>query len=79
MTRRFRMGLFLCLAAATGLHLRPCLWTIKGGCEPEPSAPHAAPAPEMTVAQVRGRRPSLGDLSAGPALVGIQAAVAETR
>jgi len=73
------MGLFLCLAAATGLHLRPCLWTLRGGCEPQPSIVQPVPGLELTVAQVRGRRPSLGDLSGGPTLVGIQAAVAETR
>ncbi len=73
------MGLFLCLAAATGLHLRPCLWTLRGGCEPESSRGQHTPAPELTVAQVRGHRPSLGDLSGGPTLVGIQAAVAKTR
>ncbi len=28
MTKRFRLGLFLALAAAVGLHLRPCLWCL---------------------------------------------------
>lgn len=37
MTRRFRLGLFLCLAAAVGLHVRPCALTLAEG-EDEASA-----------------------------------------
>lgn len=43
MTRSFRLGLFVCLAAAVGLHLRPCLATLVMGGE-EGCVPPAAVA-----------------------------------
>jgi len=79
MSRRFRMLLFLCLAAATGLHLRPCLGTLRGGVEPEMGGTVQVPGPDSLVAAERQERPSLGDLSEGPTLVGLQAAVVEAR
>lgn len=84
MSRRFRMLLFLCLAAATGLHLRPCLGTLRGGAEPEMARPEKAgdleaPEADSLVVAERQERPSLGDLSEGPTLVGLQAAVVEPR
>ncbi len=79
MSRRFRMTLFLCLAAATGLHLRPCLWTLRGGCEPAPALEQRDASLPSMVAVERGGRPSLGGLLAAPTLVGIEAAVAEAR
>ena len=79
MSRRFRMLLFLCLAAATGLHLRPCLGTLRHGIEPEvPDAVEANGTDSLVVAE-RQQRPSLGELSEGPTLVGLQAAVVEAR
>ena len=34
MTRRFRLSLFVCLAAAVGLHVRPCIVTLLHGGAP---------------------------------------------
>ncbi len=79
MSRRFRMLLFLCLAAATGLHLRPCLGTLRGGAEPQGEEAHEARGPDSLVIAERHERPSLGELSEGPTLFGLQAAVAEAR
>ncbi len=79
MSRRFRMLLFLCLAAATGLHLRPCLGTLRSGIEPVVPDPVEAASPDSLVVADRQQRPSLGELSEGPTLVGLQAAVVEAR
>jgi hypothetical protein len=79
MSRRFRMLLFLCLAAATGLHLRPCLGTLRRGIEPGVPDPVEAASPDSLVVADRQQRPSLGELSEGPTLVGLQAAVVEAR
>lgn len=79
MSRRFRMTLFLCLSAATGLHLRPCIGTLRGGCDPQPSVTPGDSLESAFVVAERGARPSLGDLSTPPTLVGLEAAVAEAR
>lgn len=81
MTRRFRLGLFVCLAGAVGLHVRPCVLTlVMGGpteaCAEEP-APRAAlaaatPAPSALV------RPGLDAMLDPPAVVGVRTARAKS-
>ena len=68
MSRRFRLTLFVGLAAATGLHLRPCVGTLRGDGA-------AAPA----VAADLGQRPALGALDDAPTRVGADATLAEVR
>jgi hypothetical protein len=78
MSRRFRLVLFLCLAVATGLHLRACLGTLWGA--PSPSAGASSPALAVrTASEGRAPRPSLGEMGAAPTRIGLEAAVAEAR
>lgn len=48
MTRRFRTGLFISLAAAVGLHLRPCLVCVSD-CDGPVCQPDQDATPERVV------------------------------
>ncbi|MEM9800296.1 MAG: hypothetical protein AAGA20_08220 [Planctomycetota bacterium] len=75
MTRTFRLGLFVCLAAAIGLHVQPCVLSLV--CD-GPSEDRAVPAvrverPSPALALVAAtprvadaRRPALDALASEP-------------
>ncbi|MEM1448345.1 MAG: hypothetical protein AAF957_04530 [Planctomycetota bacterium] len=85
MTRRFRLGLFVCLAGAVGLHVRPCVFTLVMGGPTEacvdqgaPRASLAAAEPEEAQAVRPGpERPGLDAMLAPPTVVGLRTARAK--
>lgn len=92
MTRRFRLSLFICLAAAVGLHVRPCIVTLLHGGAPSPmdcgvvlqfagQAPESSGSPESLRSGIPllTVRPALAAMLAEPALVGMRTAVAGGR
>ena len=92
MTRRFRLSLFVCLAAAVGLHVRPCIVTLLHGGGPSAMdcgavlelAGQAPMSPGSTKPLRRGiplvtARPTLAAMLDAPALVGMRTAVAGGR
>lgn len=64
MTRRFRTTLFIALAAAVGLHLRPCL-----GCLVTDEACPEAPEAVITAGAERPAITAMVSLAAAPARV----------
>ena len=92
MTRRFRLGLFVSLAAAVGLHVRPCLLSLVHGeergaetCPPRATlvalhtADDAPPVWLATGSLSSVQRPALASMCDAPIHVGLRSAVADRR
>ncbi|MEM9382101.1 MAG: hypothetical protein AAGB93_19250 [Planctomycetota bacterium] len=81
MTRRFRLGLFVCLAGAVGLHVRPCVLTLVVGGPTEACTEDVAPRAALTAAAPERsslERPRLDAMLSPPAVVGLRTARAKS-